>query len=98
MNSSQMRSGDNSAPAREVVLRCPVVVTVGGVDPSGAAGLGRDLLTACDLGAVARLVGTAWTEQSAEGVRSIEAGSAGAVEQAVRIALRAPAPRAGTSG
>jgi hydroxymethylpyrimidine/phosphomethylpyrimidine kinase len=94
MNSSQMRRGDNSSPAREVVVRYPVVVTVGGVDPSGAAGLGRDLLTASDLGAVARLVGTAWTEQSAGGVRSVEARSAEAVEQAVRIALRAPAPGA----
>jgi len=90
MNSSQMRRGDNSAPPPE----SPVVVTVGGVDPSGAAGLGRDLLTASDLGAVARLVGTAWTEQSADGVRSVEARSAEAVEQAVRIALRAPVPRA----
>jgi hydroxymethylpyrimidine/phosphomethylpyrimidine kinase len=90
MNSSQMPRGDNSAPARER----PVVVTVGGVDPSGAAGLGRDLLTASDLGAVARLVGTAWTEQSATGVRSVEARSAEAVEEAVRIALRSPAPGA----
>jgi hydroxymethylpyrimidine/phosphomethylpyrimidine kinase len=40
------------------------------------------------------LVGTAWTEQSAGGVRSVEARSAEAVEQAVRIALRAPAPGA----
>jgi hydroxymethylpyrimidine/phosphomethylpyrimidine kinase len=90
MNSSQMRRGDNSASAPT----SPVVVTVGGVDPSAAAGLGRDLLTASDLGAVARLVGTAWTEQSASSVRSVEARNAEAVEQAVRIALRVPAPGA----
>jgi len=85
-----MRRGDNSAPARERAT----VVTVGGVDPSGAAGLGRDLLTASDLGAVARLVGTAWTEQGAGGVHSVEPRSAEAVEQALRNALRAPAPGA----
>jgi len=90
MNSSQMRRGDNSAPATPT----PVVVTVGGIDPSAAAGLGRDLLTASDLGAVVRLVGTCWTEQSASGVRSVEARSAEAVEQAARIAIRAPAPGA----
>lgn len=71
-----------------------MVVTAGGVDPSAAAGIGRDLLTASDLGAVARLVGTAWTEQSASGVRSVEPRSADAVEQAVRTALRAPVPGA----
>ena len=90
MNSSQMRRRDDSTSATE----SPVVVTVGGVDPSAAAGIGRDLLTASDLGAVVRLVGTAWTEQSAAGVRSVEARSADAVEQAVRIAVRAPAPGA----
>ncbi len=90
MNSSQMRTRDDSTAATSST----VVVAVGGVDPSVAAGLGRDLLTASDLGAVVRLVGTAWTEQSAAGVRSIEARTADAVEQAVRWAVRAPAPGA----
>jgi hydroxymethylpyrimidine kinase/phosphomethylpyrimidine kinase len=90
MNSSQMRRRDDSASATE----SPVVVTVGGVDPSAAAGIGRDLLTASDLGAVVRLVGTAWTEQNAAGVGSVEARSADAVEQAMRIAVRSPVPGA----
>ena len=71
-----------------------MVVTVGGVDPSAAAGLGRDLLTASDLGAGVRMVGTAWTEQSASGVESVEARNAEAVEQAMRSAIRMPAPGA----
>lgn len=71
-----------------------MVVAVGGVDPTAAAGIGRDLLTASDLGAVVRLVGTAWTEQSAAGVGSVEARSEVAVERAVRIAVRAPVPGA----
>ena len=91
MNSSQMRRREDSAPPEP---ESPVVVTVGGIDPSAAAGLGRDLLTASDLGAVVRLVGTAWTEQSASGVRSVEVRSADAVEQAVRFAIRAPTPGA----
>ena len=78
---------DDSAPS-------PLVVTVGGIDPSAAAGLGRDLLTASDLGAVVRLVGTAWTEQGASGVRSVEARSAEAVEEATRNAIRTPSPGA----
>jgi len=91
MNSSQMRRRDVSAFPTESPA---VVAIVGGVDPSAAAGLGRDLLTASDLGAVVRVVGTAWTEQSAAGVRSVEARSADAVERAVRIAVRAPLPGA----
>jgi hydroxymethylpyrimidine/phosphomethylpyrimidine kinase len=90
MNSSQMRRRDDSASATDA----PVVVVVGGVDPSAGAGLGRDLLTASDLGASVRLVGTAWTEQSRTGVRSVEARSPAAVEDAVRFAVRAPAPGA----
>jgi len=41
------------------------VVVVGGVDPSGGAGLVRDVLTAVALGARPVAVGTAWTEQGA---------------------------------
>jgi hydroxymethylpyrimidine kinase/phosphomethylpyrimidine kinase len=98
MNSSQMRrrsedpSGGGDGDRRPVVV--PVIVTIGGVDPSAAAGLGRDLLTAAELGAMVRWVGTAWTEQSRGGVRSVEARAAEAVEDAVRWAIRPPAPGA----
>ncbi len=40
-----------------------VVLLVGGVDPGTGAGVFRDLLTAAALGAHARVVATAWTEQ-----------------------------------
>jgi hydroxymethylpyrimidine/phosphomethylpyrimidine kinase len=84
MNSSQMR---NAAPT-------PVVVTIGGMDPGAGAGLGRDLLTATARGAAVRMVGTAWTEQSPDGVFSIEPRDPAALEDAVRRALRAPTPAA----
>ena len=66
-----------SAGAPSSLRSCGVsnalVVAVGGFDPSGGAGVVRDLLTARTLGARARLVPTAWTAQSAAtGVRSIE--------------------------
>jgi len=44
------------------------------------------------LGASVRMVGTAWTEQSPGGVRSVEARSSAALEDALRWALRPPAP------
>ena len=82
MNSSQMRNA----------AAIPVVVTIGGIDPGAGAGLGRDLLTASALGAAVRMVGTAWTEQSEQGVWSIEPRAATAFADAVRRALRAPGP------
>ena len=78
MNWSQMRTLPDS----------PVVVAIGGIDPGSGAGLGRDLLTACALGAAVRMVGTAWTEQGDGRVRSIEARAASAIEDAVRWAVR----------
>jgi hydroxymethylpyrimidine/phosphomethylpyrimidine kinase len=58
------------------------------VDPSGGAGLVRDLLTASALGVRCHLVGTAWTEQG-EGVHAVErrdpARLANAVRQAVAL-------------
>jgi hydroxymethylpyrimidine/phosphomethylpyrimidine kinase len=84
MNWSQMRSAGPSS----------VIVVVGGIDPGAGAGLGRDLLTVTALGGAVRMVGTAWTEQSAAGVRSIEARSPSAVEDALRWAVRADVPGA----
>jgi len=84
MNPSQMRSGAASQ----------VIVSVGGIDPGAGAGIGRDLLTVTALGAAVRMVGTAWTEQGAGGVRSIEARSPAALEEGLRWALRSPVPGA----
>ena len=64
-----------------------LVVAVGGFDPSGGAGVVRDLLTARTLGAAVRLVPTAWTAQSAAGVRSVEPRTPAALAQAVADAL-----------
>jgi hydroxymethylpyrimidine/phosphomethylpyrimidine kinase len=50
----------------------PCVVAIGGLDPSGGAGLARDLLTAMALGGQAVLVGTAWTRQDERGACGIE--------------------------
>jgi hydroxymethylpyrimidine/phosphomethylpyrimidine kinase len=73
----------------------PLIVAIGGVDPGGGAGLGRDLLTAHALGAAIRMVGTAWTEQTAgSGVLSIEPRAPQALADAVRWALREPRPGA----
>jgi len=48
------------------------VVAIGGLDPGGGAGLARDFATARARGAVVTLIGTAWTDQSAQGVRGFE--------------------------
>lgn len=50
----------------------PHVVAVGGLDPSGGAGLVRDVLTGRVLGARVLLVGTAWTRQDESGVKGVE--------------------------
>ena len=84
MYASQMRSGTADH----------LIVSVGGIDPGAGAGLGRDLLTVTALGAAVRMVGTAWTEQSAGGVRSVEARPPAALEDALRWALRPPVPGA----
>jgi len=49
------------------------VVLVGGLDPSGGAGVLRDLRTADELGAHAVVVATCFTEQDATSVASVEA-------------------------
>jgi hydroxymethylpyrimidine/phosphomethylpyrimidine kinase len=63
------------------------VVAVGGLDPGGGAGLVRDYLTAEARGALAVLVGTAWTEQSRDGVRGFEPRPPAAVADALRAAV-----------
>jgi hydroxymethylpyrimidine kinase/phosphomethylpyrimidine kinase len=64
------------------------------MDPGCGAGLARDILTAAALDAAVRAVGTAWTAQSGEpaagGVTAIEARQEGALEAAVREAVRRP--------
>jgi hydroxymethylpyrimidine kinase/phosphomethylpyrimidine kinase len=65
----------------------PNVIAVGGLDPSGGAGLVRDLLTAAALGARAVLVGTAWTCQDERGVKGVEPRSPGMVRAGIEHAL-----------
>ena len=77
-----------------------VVVVVGGLDPTGGAGVVRDYLTARALGAEARIVTSALTEQSTDlathlaahrGVIAVEPRDAASLERSLRIALeRAP--------
>jgi hydroxymethylpyrimidine/phosphomethylpyrimidine kinase len=69
------------------------VVLVGGFDPSGGAGLLRDVATAAARGARAHAVGTAWTEQG-EGVHRVEARAPAAVRDALAGALAALRPAA----
>jgi hydroxymethylpyrimidine/phosphomethylpyrimidine kinase len=79
--------------ARDVPPRFPgvsgaLVVAVGGFDPTGGAGVVRDLLTARTLGARVRLVPTAWTSQSAAtGVRLVEPRKPAALAAAIAEAL-----------
>lgn len=70
-----------------------LVVAVGGFDPTGGAGVVRDLLTARTLGAGVRAVPTAWTTQSAAtGVRSVEPRQATALAAALAAALGPSSP------
>jgi len=69
-----------------------LVVAAGGLDPSGGAGVVRDLLTARTLGARVRVIPTAWTEQSpATGVSSVEPRDPARLEDAVATAWRTAA-------
>ena len=67
----------------------PFVVAVGGLDPTGGAGLVRDFLTAEALGARTVLVGTAWTRQDERGVKGVEPRSSDAVRASLAEALAA---------
>jgi hydroxymethylpyrimidine/phosphomethylpyrimidine kinase len=71
----------------------PYLVAVGGLDPTGGAGLVRDLLTTEALGARAILVGTAWTRQDESGVKGIEPRSPDLVRAGLEQALAACPPR-----
>lgn len=76
-----------------------LIVAVGGVDPTGGAGIVRDLLTARTWGARVRLVPTAWTEQSASrGVTSIEPREPAALGRALGAALADARTAAATEG
>lgn len=70
-----------------------MVIVVGGIDPSGGAGLLRDVATAAARGARAHAVGTAWTEQS-EGVHRVEPRAPAAVRDALTGAIATARPAA----
>jgi hydroxymethylpyrimidine/phosphomethylpyrimidine kinase len=88
MNLSQMRKRDLHRVRRLSLL------AIGGLDPGAGAGLGRDLLTGRAFGAAVRLVATAFTEQSADRVLSVEPRDPGALDVAVKQALRTHTPDA----
>jgi hydroxymethylpyrimidine/phosphomethylpyrimidine kinase len=77
-----VRASQTHTPAAAVAD----LVVVGGVDPSGGAGLLRDIATAAAWGAHAWAVGTAWTEQG-EGVHQVEPRPPRAVREALAHAL-----------
>jgi len=64
------------------------LVVVGGLDPSGGAGIIRDFLTAKELGVHVTIVGTAWTIQTSTGVAAVEPREGTACGQAIRNALK----------
>jgi hydroxymethylpyrimidine/phosphomethylpyrimidine kinase len=70
-----------------------LVLVAGGIDPSGGAGLLRDIATAAARGARAHAVGTAWTEQG-DGVHSVEPREASAIRDAVARAVATLQPAA----
>jgi hydroxymethylpyrimidine/phosphomethylpyrimidine kinase len=63
------------------------VIAVGGLDPTGGAGLVRDFLTARALGGGAVLVGTAFTDQSSRTAAQVYPRGAAAVATSLRRAL-----------
>jgi len=70
-----------------------VVVVVGGIDPSGGAGLLRDVATAVSCGARAHAIGTAWTEQG-DTIHRVEPRPPAAVRDALARALATLRPAA----
>lgn len=70
-----------------------VVLVAGGIDPSGGAGLLRDVATAAARGARAHAVGTAWTDQG-EGVHRVEPRDPSAIRDAVARAVATLQPAA----
>jgi hydroxymethylpyrimidine/phosphomethylpyrimidine kinase len=70
-------------------IRAPItLLIVGGLDPSGGAGIVRDALTAVEHGARPLVVGTAWTEQGPDAHR-VEPRDIGALRDSLRHALLA---------
>ena len=81
--------GDESTAGRVLFI------AVGGLDPTGGAGLVRDLLTARALGARVHLVPAAWTEQSAAaGVSAVEPRAPASLSRALETAWKAAAAEA----
>jgi hydroxymethylpyrimidine/phosphomethylpyrimidine kinase len=74
VDASQIRPG--ASPLDSVLI-------IGGLDPGGGAGLVRDVLTACALGARPLVVATAWTEQGT-GVHRVEPRDAAELADSVR--------------
>lgn len=69
------------------------LIAIGGLDPSGGAGILRDGLTARAHGASFRLVGTAWAEQSPlHGVQAINPRPADELQRAIGLALKEAPP------
>jgi hydroxymethylpyrimidine/phosphomethylpyrimidine kinase len=71
----------------------PLVIVVGGIDPSGGAGLLRDAATATARGARPHAIGTAWTVQG-DGVHRVEPREPAAVRSALAGAIAALRPAA----
>jgi hydroxymethylpyrimidine kinase/phosphomethylpyrimidine kinase len=69
------------------------IVAIGGLDPSGGAGLVRDLVTAEALGASALMVATAFTTQSSRGVLGFETRAPDGLLAAIEDALGTAAGR-----
>lgn len=70
------------------------ILAIGGIDPSGGAGLVRDYLTSENHGVPAFLIGTAWTLQGVGGVSNVEPRNAAALIADIRAALGLVRPAA----
>lgn len=69
------------------------MIVAGGIDPTGGAGLLRDVATAAARGARVYAVGTAWTEQG-NGVHRVEPRAAVAVRDGLAAAIATARPAA----
>jgi hydroxymethylpyrimidine/phosphomethylpyrimidine kinase len=78
-------------PAQHDALET-LVLAVGGFDPTGGAGLIRDFVTATALGARVQMYATAFTDQSADGVRGVEARDPDRLRREVEATLAAARP------
>jgi len=83
---TQSQTGGNTPGSGDGDAGFIEVVAVGGMDPGGGAGLLRDVATARARGALARAVGTAWTEQG-PGIHELEPRSPATVARGLRLAL-----------